>query len=130
MRSLLGLSGSEQNGSVENNNLELILNGGESPAKPKGQDRKRWVVRPHLIRHTANHFSEDPTDTIFTFSGETEITLSAFPGNFPNSRFLMDSAHCASVCSEQYALKCISHIIHPASFHLLMKSFAVLPALL
>uniref|UniRef100_A0A8C8JZL9 Striatin-3 n=1 Tax=Oncorhynchus tshawytscha TaxID=74940 RepID=A0A8C8JZL9_ONCTS len=49
VRSLLGLSGSEQNGSVENKNLELILNGGESPAKPKGQDMKRY---------------EDPTDTI------------------------------------------------------------------
>uniref|UniRef100_A0A4W5N1C4 Striatin, calmodulin binding protein 3 n=1 Tax=Hucho hucho TaxID=62062 RepID=A0A4W5N1C4_9TELE len=57
VRSLLGLSGSEQNGSVENKNLELILNGGESPAKPKGQDMK----------------SEDPTDTMFIFPDETEI---------------------------------------------------------
>uniref|UniRef100_A0A4W5MYC3 Striatin, calmodulin binding protein 3 n=1 Tax=Hucho hucho TaxID=62062 RepID=A0A4W5MYC3_9TELE len=62
VRSLLGLSGSEQNGSVENKNLELILNGGESP-----------VVRPRLILHTANHFSEDPTDTMFIFPDETEI---------------------------------------------------------
>ncbi|KAL1257933.1 hypothetical protein QQF64_011177 [Cirrhinus molitorella] len=41
VRSLLGLSGSEQNGSVETKNLEQILNGGESPAKRKGQDMKR-----------------------------------------------------------------------------------------
>uniref|UniRef100_A0AAY5ESN5 Striatin N-terminal domain-containing protein n=1 Tax=Electrophorus electricus TaxID=8005 RepID=A0AAY5ESN5_ELEEL len=41
VRSLLGLSGSEQNGSVETKNLDQILNGGESPAKRKGQDLKR-----------------------------------------------------------------------------------------
>uniref|UniRef100_A0A672LZF4 Striatin-3-like n=1 Tax=Sinocyclocheilus grahami TaxID=75366 RepID=A0A672LZF4_SINGR len=41
VRSLLGLSGSEQNGSVETKNLEQILNGGESPAKRKGQDMNR-----------------------------------------------------------------------------------------
>ncbi|TSW08336.1 Striatin-3 [Bagarius yarrelli] len=41
VRSLLGLSGSEQNGSVETKNLEQILNGGESPAKRKGHDLKR-----------------------------------------------------------------------------------------
>ncbi len=42
VRSLLGLSGSEQNGSVETKNIEQILNGGESPAKRKGQDLKRY----------------------------------------------------------------------------------------
>uniref|UniRef100_A0A672M0Y8 Striatin-3-like n=1 Tax=Sinocyclocheilus grahami TaxID=75366 RepID=A0A672M0Y8_SINGR len=42
VRSLLGLSGSEQNGSVETKNLEQILNGGESPAKRKGQDMNRY----------------------------------------------------------------------------------------
>uniref|UniRef100_A0A8C7FLZ1 Striatin-3 n=1 Tax=Oncorhynchus kisutch TaxID=8019 RepID=A0A8C7FLZ1_ONCKI len=68
VRSLLGLSGSEQNGSVENKNLELILNGGESPAKPKGQDMKRY---------------EDPTDTMFTFPDETEITHSHFSWQLP-----------------------------------------------
>ncbi|XP_016400073.1 striatin-3-like [Sinocyclocheilus rhinocerous] len=41
VRSLLGLSGSEQNGSVETKNLEQILNGGESPAKRKGHDMNR-----------------------------------------------------------------------------------------
>ncbi|KAI5102194.1 striatin-3, partial [Silurus meridionalis] len=41
VRSLLGLSGSEQNGSVETKNLDQILNGGESPAKRKGHDTKR-----------------------------------------------------------------------------------------
>lgn len=42
VRSLLGLSSSEPNGSVETKNLEQILNGGESPAsKQKGQDIKR-----------------------------------------------------------------------------------------
>ncbi|XP_075388182.1 striatin-3 [Tenrec ecaudatus] len=40
VRSLLGLSNSEPNGSVETKNLEQILNGGESP-KPKGQEIKR-----------------------------------------------------------------------------------------
>uniref|UniRef100_A0AC11AZY3 Striatin 3 n=1 Tax=Ovis aries TaxID=9940 RepID=A0AC11AZY3_SHEEP len=40
VRSLLGLSNSEPNGSVETKNLEQILNGGESP-KQKGQDIKR-----------------------------------------------------------------------------------------
>lgn len=40
VRSLLGLSNSETNGSVETKNLEQILNGGESP-KQKGQEIKR-----------------------------------------------------------------------------------------
>ncbi|XP_023111400.1 striatin-3 isoform X2 [Panthera pardus] len=40
VRSLLGLSSSEPNGSVETKNLEQILNGGESP-KQKGQEIKR-----------------------------------------------------------------------------------------
>ncbi|XP_052041837.1 striatin-3 isoform X2 [Apodemus sylvaticus] len=40
VRSLLGLSNSEPNGSVESKNLEQILNGGESP-KQKGQEIKR-----------------------------------------------------------------------------------------
>ncbi|XP_074091477.1 striatin-3 isoform X2 [Macrotis lagotis] len=41
VRSLLGLSGSEPNGSVETKNLEQILNGGDSPSKQKGQEIKR-----------------------------------------------------------------------------------------
>ncbi|OXB83911.1 UNVERIFIED_CONTAM: hypothetical protein H355_009395 [Colinus virginianus] len=42
VRSLLGLSNSEPNGSVETKNLEQILNGGESPSsKQKGQEIKR-----------------------------------------------------------------------------------------
>ncbi|XP_060685013.1 striatin-3 isoform X3 [Chiloscyllium punctatum] len=41
VRSLLGLSGPEQNGSVETKNLEQILNGGDSPTKQKGQEVKR-----------------------------------------------------------------------------------------
>ncbi|XP_041069918.1 striatin-3 isoform X2 [Carcharodon carcharias] len=41
VRSLLGLSGSEQNGSVETKNLEQILNGGDSPSKQKRQEVKR-----------------------------------------------------------------------------------------
>ncbi|XP_064783927.1 striatin-3 isoform X1 [Oncorhynchus masou masou] len=59
VRSLLGLSGSEQNGSVENKNLELILNGGESPAKPKGQDMKR---NPGDVLETFN-FLENTDDS-------------------------------------------------------------------
>uniref|UniRef100_A0A8C4PGA8 Striatin-3 n=1 Tax=Equus asinus asinus TaxID=83772 RepID=A0A8C4PGA8_EQUAS len=42
VRSLLGLSNSEPNGSVEAKNLEQILNGGESP-KQKGQEIKRFI---------------------------------------------------------------------------------------
>uniref|UniRef100_A0A8C7FKK7 Striatin-3 n=2 Tax=Oncorhynchus TaxID=8016 RepID=A0A8C7FKK7_ONCKI len=49
VRSLLGLSGSEQNGSVENKNLELILNGGESPL-------------------FSNCFSRNPGDVLETFN--------------------------------------------------------------
>ncbi|KTG47372.1 hypothetical protein cypCar_00012391 [Cyprinus carpio] len=49
VRSLLGLSGSEQNGSVETKNLEQILNGGESPAKRKGQDMKSSVFHWALL---------------------------------------------------------------------------------
>ncbi|XP_075783094.1 striatin-3 isoform X3 [Pelodiscus sinensis] len=42
VRSLLGLSSSEPNGSVETKNLEQILNGGESlSSKQKGQETKR-----------------------------------------------------------------------------------------
>ncbi|XP_069772809.1 striatin-3 isoform X2 [Narcine bancroftii] len=41
VRSLLGLTGSEQNGSVESKNLDQILNGGDSPTKQKAQEMKR-----------------------------------------------------------------------------------------
>ncbi|KAM4013300.1 striatin-3 isoform 4-T4 [Anomaloglossus baeobatrachus] len=41
VRSLLGLSGSEPNGSVEPKNLEQILNGGDTSLKQKGQENKR-----------------------------------------------------------------------------------------
>ncbi|XP_073433923.1 striatin-3 isoform X9 [Dendrobates tinctorius] len=41
VRSLLGLSGSEPNGSVEPKNLEQILNGGDASLKQKGQENKR-----------------------------------------------------------------------------------------
>ncbi|XP_078262571.1 striatin-3 isoform X3 [Rhinoraja longicauda] len=41
VRSLLGLTASEQNGSVESKNLDQILNGGESPSKQKTQEVKR-----------------------------------------------------------------------------------------
>ncbi|XP_058843644.1 striatin-3-like [Acipenser ruthenus] len=59
VRSLLGLSGSEQNGSVETKNLEQILNGGESPAKQKGQDLKR---NPGDVLETFN-FLENADDS-------------------------------------------------------------------
>uniref|UniRef100_A0A4W5N7J7 Striatin-3 n=1 Tax=Hucho hucho TaxID=62062 RepID=A0A4W5N7J7_9TELE len=59
VRSLLGLSGSEQNGSVENRNLDQILNGGESPAKRKGQDMKR---NPGDVLETFN-FLENAEDS-------------------------------------------------------------------
>ncbi|XP_069807308.1 striatin-3 isoform X4 [Dendropsophus ebraccatus] len=41
VRSLLGLSGSEPNGSVEPKNLEQILNGEDASLKQKGQESKR-----------------------------------------------------------------------------------------
>uniref|UniRef100_A0A4W4DW28 Striatin N-terminal domain-containing protein n=1 Tax=Electrophorus electricus TaxID=8005 RepID=A0A4W4DW28_ELEEL len=55
VRSLLGLSGSEQNGSVETKNLDQILNGGESPAKRKGQDLKSMPVKLSVIVITWSH---------------------------------------------------------------------------
>ncbi|XP_023647939.1 striatin-3 [Paramormyrops kingsleyae] len=59
VRSLLGLSGSEQNGSVETKNLEQILNGGDSPAKQKGQVMKR---NPGDVLETFN-FLENADDS-------------------------------------------------------------------
>ncbi|KAF7252033.1 Striatin-3 [Varanus komodoensis] len=60
VRSLLGLSSSEPNGSVESKNLEQILNGGESPAsKQKGQDIKR---NPGDVLETFN-FLENADDS-------------------------------------------------------------------
>ncbi|XP_015205641.2 striatin-3 isoform X3 [Lepisosteus oculatus] len=59
VRSLLGLSSSEQNGSVESKNLEQILNGGESPTKQKGQDLKR---NPGDVLETFN-FLENADDS-------------------------------------------------------------------
>uniref|UniRef100_A0A803TYS4 Striatin 3 n=1 Tax=Anolis carolinensis TaxID=28377 RepID=A0A803TYS4_ANOCA len=60
VRSLLGLSSSEPNGSVETKNLEQILNGGESPAsKQKGQDMKR---NPGDVLETFN-FLENADDS-------------------------------------------------------------------
>ncbi|XP_053553910.1 striatin-3 isoform X1 [Bombina bombina] len=61
VRSLLGLSNSEPNGSVETKNLEQILNGGESPSlKLKGQENKRNVGGIH---ETFNFFeSADDSD--------------------------------------------------------------------
>ncbi|XP_077179137.1 striatin-3 isoform X2 [Paroedura picta] len=60
VRSLLGLSSSEPNGSVETKNLEQMLNGGESPAsKQKGQDIKR---NPGDVLETFN-FLENADDS-------------------------------------------------------------------
>nr|XP_056708128.1 striatin-3 isoform X2 [Euleptes europaea] len=59
VRSLLGLSSSEPNGSVETKNLEQILNGGESPASKKGQDIKR---NPGEVLETFN-FLENADDS-------------------------------------------------------------------
>ncbi|XP_063146082.1 striatin-3 isoform X2 [Candoia aspera] len=60
VRSLLGLSNSEPNGSVETKKLEQILNGGESPtSKQKGQDMKR---NPSDVLETFN-FLENADDS-------------------------------------------------------------------
>uniref|UniRef100_A0A4W4DX99 Striatin N-terminal domain-containing protein n=1 Tax=Electrophorus electricus TaxID=8005 RepID=A0A4W4DX99_ELEEL len=70
VRSLLGLSGSEQNGSVETKNLDQILNGGESPAKRKGQDLKR---NPGDVLETFN-FLENADDSDEEEDEEGDIT--------------------------------------------------------
>ncbi|XP_043929751.1 striatin-3 isoform X2 [Protopterus annectens] len=63
VRSLLGLSSSEQNGSVETKNLEQILNGGEAPSlKQKGQEIKRNsgdVLETFNFLETADYSDDD-----------------------------------------------------------------------
>uniref|UniRef100_A0A8B9LRX3 Striatin, calmodulin binding protein 3 n=1 Tax=Astyanax mexicanus TaxID=7994 RepID=A0A8B9LRX3_ASTMX len=59
VRSLLGLSGSEQNGSVETKKLEQILNGGESPAKRKGQDMKRFAYTFNFLENADDSDEEE-----------------------------------------------------------------------
>ncbi|KAJ3613167.1 hypothetical protein NHX12_019419, partial [Muraenolepis orangiensis] len=59
VRSLLGLAGSEHNGSLGNKNLENILNGTESPSKRREQDPKR---SPGDVLETFN-FLENTEDS-------------------------------------------------------------------
>ncbi|XP_038193722.1 striatin-3 isoform X3 [Arvicola amphibius] len=66
VRSLLGLSNSEPNGSVEAKNLEQILNGGES-SKQKGQEIKRPsgdVLETFNFLETADDSDEEESDMI------------------------------------------------------------------
>ncbi|XP_021035381.1 striatin-3 isoform X4 [Mus caroli] len=66
VRSLLGLSNSEPNGSVEAKNLEQILNGGESP-KQKGQEIKRPpgdVLETFNFLENADDSDEEENDMI------------------------------------------------------------------
>ncbi|XP_060243444.1 striatin-3 isoform X3 [Meriones unguiculatus] len=66
VRSLLGLSNSEPNGSVEAKNLEQILNGGESP-KQKGQEIKRAsgdVLETFNFLENADDSDEEENDII------------------------------------------------------------------
>ncbi|XP_051001828.1 striatin-3 isoform X3 [Acomys russatus] len=66
VRSLLGLSNSEPNGSVEAKNLEQILNGGESP-KQKGQEIKRPsgdVLETFNFLESADDSDEEESDMI------------------------------------------------------------------
>uniref|UniRef100_A0A8C6QPA3 Striatin, calmodulin binding protein 3 n=2 Tax=Nannospalax galili TaxID=1026970 RepID=A0A8C6QPA3_NANGA len=66
VRSLLGLSNSEPNGSVETKNLEQILNGGESP-KQKGQEIKRPsgdVLETFNFLENADDSDEEENDMI------------------------------------------------------------------
>ncbi|KAL1790921.1 striatin-3 isoform X3 [Sigmodon hispidus] len=66
VRSLLGLSNSEPNGSVEGKNLEQILNGGESP-KQKGQEIKRPsgdVLETFNFLENADDSDEEENDMI------------------------------------------------------------------
>ncbi|KAK7836033.1 hypothetical protein U0070_004124 [Myodes glareolus] len=65
VRSLLGLSNSEPNGSVEAKNLEQILNGGESPKK--GQEIKRPsgdVLETFNFLENADDSDEEENDMI------------------------------------------------------------------
>ncbi|XP_032629133.1 striatin-3 isoform X2 [Chelonoidis abingdonii] len=68
VRSLLGLSSSEPNGSVETKNLEQILNGGESPSsKQKGQEIKRNsgdVLETFNFLENADDSDEEENDMI------------------------------------------------------------------
>lgn len=66
VRSLLGLSNSEPNGSIETKNLEQILNGGESP-KQKGQEIKRPsgdVLETFNFLENADDSDEEENDMI------------------------------------------------------------------
>lgn len=66
VRSLLGLSNSEPNGSIEAKNLEQILNGGESP-KQKGQEIKRPsgdVLETFNFLENADDSDEEENDMI------------------------------------------------------------------
>ncbi|XP_030415200.1 striatin-3 isoform X3 [Gopherus evgoodei] len=68
VRSLLGLSSSEPNGSVETKNLEQILNGGESPSsKQRGQEIKRNsgdVLETFNFLENADDSDEEENDMI------------------------------------------------------------------
>ncbi|KAL7992502.1 hypothetical protein Chor_016758 [Crotalus horridus] len=65
VRSLLGLSNSEPNGSVETKKLEQILNGGESPtSKQKGQDMKSDVLETFNFLENADDSDEEEENDI------------------------------------------------------------------
>ncbi|XP_044128460.1 striatin-3 isoform X3 [Bufo gargarizans] len=73
VRSLLGLSGSEPNGSVEPKNLEQILNGGEASLKQKGQENKRnsgdVLETFNFLESTDDSDEEDEGDIIEEVDG-------------------------------------------------------------
>ncbi|XP_040267111.1 striatin-3 isoform X3 [Bufo bufo] len=73
VRSLLGLSGSEPNGSVEPKNLEQILNGGDASLKQKGQENKRnsgdVLETFNFLESTDDSDEEDEGDIIEEVDG-------------------------------------------------------------
>lgn len=52
VRSLLGLSGSEQNGSVENKNLQHLINGTERRKEGKRYTRTHTHTHTHTYTYT------------------------------------------------------------------------------
>ncbi|XP_056151255.1 striatin-3 [Lampris incognitus] len=92
VRSLLGLSSSEQNGSLENKNLEHILNGTDSPSKRRDQELKR---SPGDVLETFN-FLENAEDSDEDEDGDLMDDINT--DKHPRSK-----KHRTKVCNEGLA---------------------------
>uniref|UniRef100_A0AAQ6IHM0 Striatin-3 n=1 Tax=Anabas testudineus TaxID=64144 RepID=A0AAQ6IHM0_ANATE len=74
VRSLLGLSGSEQNGSVENKNLQHLINGTE-----RRKDSKRFTHRSHTGTYSYTLVVKYPTELMCNCDdADTEEALKEF----------------------------------------------------